>query len=317
MIIPKPLPKLKGFAVYVYTFAILTTYSCVTSPGTAAPGPDAVPLPSYTRGTTFVYSNGTWETVIDTGPGSVTWLNHRREISSGSADFTLRRMQWETDTRRGARQFGPREDLIVNGETSLWPLRVGNVANFNETGVWFDKNKAIERSYSTAWSCGVKGTEPISVLAGEFDAWKIECKRYEVSGSRSRSQIREVDTWYYVPDVGNYVLMTTNYREQNNPRRMELLAVLPPLDDLPPPARTAINTSFQQALELKKSGESLQWKDPAADISVEITPAGTFRTPSGSFSRRYVQKLSLPAGQRTYYGMAIRGADGVWAVPRR
>lgn len=317
MNIPKPLRKLKGLAVYVYTFVALMTYSCVTPPGTATPRPDAVPLPSYTKDTTFVYSNGTWETVLDTGPDSVTWLNHRREISSGSADFTLRRMQWETDTRRGTRQFGPRDDLIVNGETSLWPLRVGNVANFNESGVWFDKKKAIERSYSTAWSCAVKGTEHISVLAGEFDAWKIECKRYDVAGSRSLSQIREVDTWYYVPEVGHYVLMTAKYRDQNNPRRLELLAVLPPIDGLPPAARTAISRSFQQALEFKKSGESLQWKGPTADISVEITPAGTFRTPDGSFSRRYVQKLSLPAGQRTYYGMAIRGADGVWAVPRR
>jgi hypothetical protein len=312
-----PLPKLKGFAAYVYAFAVLTTFSCVSPPGTATPRPEAVALPSYTKGTTFVYSNGTWETVLNTGQDSVTWLNHRREISSGSADFTLRRMQWETDTRRGARQFGPRDDLFVNGETSLWPLRVGNVANFNETGVWFDKKKAVERSYSAAWSCGVKGTEHVSVLAGEFDAWKIECKRYDVSGSRSRSQIREVDTWYYVPEVGHYVLMTAKYHEQNNMRRLELLAVLPPLGDLPRAARTAINRSFQQALEFKKSGESLQWKDPAADISVEITPAGTFRTPDGSFSRRYVQRLSLPAGERTYYGMAIREADGVWAVPRR
>ncbi len=317
MNLPKLVRTLKGLALTAYTFAALTTYGCITAPGTTAPEHGAVPLPSYSKGTTFVYSNGTWESVLDTAPDSVTWLNHRRNISSGSPDFTLRRTKWETDTRRGTRQFGPRDDLFFPSATSLWPLRVGKVANYTETGVWLDKKEAIENSYRTDWSCAVEGTEHITVMAGEFDAWKIECRRYYVSGSKSQSQIREINTWYYAPEVGHYVLMTIKYPEQNNPRRLELLAVLPPLDDLPAAARSAINRSFQQALEFKKSGESLQWSGSSAGISVETTPAGTFKTSDGSFSRRYVQKFSLPAGQQTYYGMAVRSADGVWSVPRR
>ena len=314
---PKLGRKVKGLAVYVYMFAALTTYSCITTTGTTVLEHGAVPLPSYTKGTTFVYSNGTWETVLDTAPDSVTWQNYRRDISSGSPDFTRRRARWETDTRWGTRQFGPRDDLIFKSETSLWPLRDGNVANFTETGVWIDKKQAIENSYRTDWSCSAGGTEHISVMAGEFDTWKVECKRYYVYGSKSQSQIREIDTWYYAPEVGHYVLMTVKYHDQNNSRRLELLAVLPPLDDLPPAARSAINRSFQQALEFKKSGESSQWSGPITGISVETTPAGTFRTSDGSFCRRYVQKLSLPAGQQTYYGMAVRSAEGVWSVPRR
>jgi len=307
----------KSFAVCASMFAGLTTYACITAPGTTALERDAVPLPSYIKGTTFVYSNGTWETVLDTTSNSITWLNHRRNISSGSPDFTLRRTKWETDTRQGTRQFGPRDDLIVPSATSLWPLRIGKVANYTETGFWNDKKEAIENSYRTDWSCAVEGTEHISVMAGEFDAWKIECKRFHVSGSKSRSQIREVDTWYYAPEVGHFVLMTVKYHEQNNSRRLELLAVLPPLDDLPTKARSAINRSFQQALEFKKSGESLRWSGSSGGISVETTPAGTFKTPDGSFSRRYVQKVSLPDRQQTYYGMAVRSADGVWSVPQR
>ena len=314
---PKLVQTLKGLAVYAYTIAALTTYGCTTAPRTTAPEHDTVPLPSYTKGTTFVYSNGTWETVLKTAPDSVTWLNHRRNISSGSPDFTHRRTEWETDTRRGTRQFGPRDDLFFPSATSLWPLRVGKVANYTETGVWLDKKETIENSYRSDWSCAVEGTEHISVMAGEFDAWKIACKRYYVFGSKSQSQIREVDSWYYAPEVGHFVLMTVKYHEQNHSRRLELLAVLPPLDDLPAKARSAINRSFQQALEFKKSGESSQWTGSSAGISVETTPAGTFKTPDGSFSRRYVQKLSLPDGQQTCYGMAVRSADGVWSIPRR
>ena len=314
---PNPGRKVKGLAIYVFTVATLTTYSCIIANGTTAPDHGAVPLPSYTKGTTFVYSNGMWETVLGTATDSVTWLNHRRDISSGSPDFTLRRTLWETDTRRGTRQFGPRDDLIVKSETSLWPLRVGNIANFTEAGTWIDKKEVVENPYRRDWSCSVEGTEHISVMAGDFDTWKIECKRYHVSGSKSQSQIRESDTWYYAPEVGHYVLMTVKYPAKNNSRRLELLAVLPPLDHLLPAARSALNRSFQQALEFKKSGESSLWSDSSTGISVETTPAGTFRAPDGSFCRRYVQKLSLPAGKQTYYGMAVRGADRLWFVPQR
>jgi hypothetical protein len=314
---PKLGRNVKGLALYLCTFAALTTYSCITTTGTTATDHGAVPLPSYTKGTTFVYSNGTWETVLDTTPDSVTWINHRRNISSGFPDFTLRRTKWETDTRQGTREFGPRDDLIVKSETSLWPLRVGNVANFTETGVWVDKKEATENSYSTDWNCAVEGTEHISVLAGDFDTWKIECRRYHVFGSRSQSRLREVETWFYAPEVDHYVLRTKKYPYQNSSRRLELLAVLPPLDGLPAETRSEINRSFQQALEYKKSGESLRWSGASAGVSVETIPAGTFRTPDGSFSRRYVQKLRRPSGQQTYYGMAVRSADGVWSVPGR
>jgi hypothetical protein len=317
MNIAKLFQRRRGFALNACMFAALTAYGCVTAPGRTTPEYNAVPLPSYTRGTTFVYSDGTWETVLDTAPGSITWLDHHRNISSGSPDFTLRRTEWETDARRGTREFGPRDDLIVKSDASLWPLRVGNVANYTETGRWIDKKENVENSYRMDWNCAVEGTEQISVMTGEFDAWKIECKRYYVSGSKSQSQIREIDTWYYAPEVGHYILMTVKYHDQNSQRRLELLAVLPPLDGLPAAARSEINRSFQRALEFKKSGESLQWSGGSTGVSVETTPTGTFRTPDGSFSRRYIQKFNLPAGQQTYYGMAIRNTDGVWSVPRR
>ncbi len=95
-----------------------------------------------------------------------------------------------------------------------------------------------------------------------------------------------------------------------------LLAVLPPTDGIPADARRKMNQSFQQAMEFKKSGESVSWSAPQAGVSGEIIPRGTFRL-DGSYSRRYVQRLKLSDVQRTYYGMAVRGANGVWGIPRR
>ena len=58
-------------------------------------------LPTYRQGTTFVYSDGSWETVVANSAGQVTWRDHRGYVSSGSADFTRRRAEWQTRTRQG------------------------------------------------------------------------------------------------------------------------------------------------------------------------------------------------------------------------
>jgi surface antigen len=78
-----------------------------------------------------------------------------------------------------------------------------------------------------------------------------------------------------------------------------------------------MDATFQKAMEFKKSGESVPWSLPNAALSGEITPTGTFRLANGSFCRRFVQKVKLADGHRTYYGMAVRNSDGVWVIPRR
>lgn len=294
----------------------LAVYSCVTVP--QSPGPQLSPaaLPSYSKGTTFVYSDGRWETVAGTSPGVATWSDDRDNVSSGSPDFTYRPSKWESKTRSVTRQFGPRTDVYTQSATTLWPLRTGNVANYSETGTWIEKD-GTDSSYQTAWSCAVEGTERISVMAGDFDTYKIVCKRYYVSRGNKRSNLREAKTWNYAPEAGHYVLATARYYYDKKPWRQELLAVLPPLNGLSAEARRQMERSFQQALERKKSGQSVSWSSAKLRASVETMPTKTFKTPDGNFSRRYVQKLTLPDGQRTYYGMAVRNSSGVWEVPRK
>lgn len=294
----------------------LAVYSCVTVPQSPGPQLSPAPLPSYSKGTTFVYSDGRWETVAGTSQGVATWSDDRDNVSSGSPDFTYRPSKWESKTRSVTRQFGPRTDVYTQSATTLWPLRTGNVANYSETGTWIEKD-GTDSSYQTAWSCAVEGTERISVMAGDFDTYKIACQRYYVSGGNKRSNLREAKTWNYAPEVGHYVLATTRYYYDKKPRRQELLAVLPPLNGLSAEARRQMERSFQQALERKKSGQSVSWSSAKLRASVETMPTKTFKTPDGTYSRRYVQKLTLPDGQRTYYGMAVRNSSGVWEVPRK
>jgi surface antigen len=126
-----------------------------------------------------------------------------------------------------------------------------------------------------------------------------------------------VKTWFFAPEVGHYVLTSSKYYYRQNPRRQELLAVLPPLDGITPEARQKMDRSFQTALEFNKRGESVRWSNQQTGISGEIMASHTFKTSDGKYYRRYIQKLKLPDSHRTYYGMAVRGSDGVWAIPRR
>jgi len=294
----------------------LISYGCATTAHSSGPELGPAQLPTYKVGTTFIYSDGAWETVTAVAPGMVTWTNHRGAISSGSPDFTYRAAKWQSRTGQGTRRYIVQKGLLVRKSTSLWPLQKENAVSFTEMGTW-QQNADSARSYQTDWSCRVEGAERVSVMAGEFDAWKIVCIRYSVPNSWGKTRAIETKTWYYSPEIEHYVLMNSRYHYKNSSRRQELLAVLPPTDGIPADARLKMNQSFQQAMEFKKSGESLSWSAPQADVSGEIIPRGTFQLADDSYSRRYVQRLKLPDGQRIYYGMAVRDSKGVWGIPRR
>jgi hypothetical protein len=113
-------------------FLVLTLvfWGCTTAQRYSSANQNPEPLPVYRQGTTFVYADGTWETVKAVAPNIVTWKNHRGYTSNGTPDFTHRRIYYKTRTRQGTRTFGPRKDLILSGNETLWPLKIGNTASY-------------------------------------------------------------------------------------------------------------------------------------------------------------------------------------------
>lgn len=296
----------------IKTLIILSLAVVGCAAGRQAIGPDLTPapLPSYTEGTKYIYSNNTWEMVTAATPDMVSWVDHRGKVSSGSPDFIFRRAKWQTKKREGKREFQQRRGFFLGDAITLWPLRKGNSYSYTEFGSWSEKD-GPEKSYLAKWTCEVVGTETVFVVAGEFDTWKILCRRYN-----SASRLREVKTWYYAPAVGHYVLSTSQYRYRKASRRLELVAVLPDQKSLSTKVQRKMKTSFQQAMEFKKSGISVPWSDSSSDMFGKTTPTGTFQLENGTFCRRYVQSLNLPEGKRTYYGIACRDSRGEWLIPR-
>lgn len=301
---------------FVLIIFILKIFICTDAQSASLQNQNFEPQPVFRLGTTFVYSDGTWETVVATAPNVITWKDHRGYISTGTPDFTRRRMHYQTRTRQGTRTFGPRENLFIRRSESIWPLKIGNKASYTEYGTWIDKRDNSKHTYRTHWSCEVVGTERIVVLAGEFDTWKIVCSRYNASRS-ARSRPREIKTWYYAPEIGHFVLLKSRYFYNKPSRRQELLAVLPPKESLPSQARRKMDMSFQKAMEHKVSGDSDSWSIASAMAFGTTTPYGTFKLNDSTFCRRYIQGLNFAGDQQTYYGMACREPKGKWLIPRR
>ncbi len=304
----------------LYASIILVLFSTTVSISSAdANALDLKPatLPKYQPGNTYVYSNGTWETAIEVSPEGIVWRNHRGWMSTGSADFTYKRFKWETTSRYGYRQFNQTRFLITPPTTSLWPLQVGNRTRFDELGRWFDQ-QLIEHRYDSFWSCEVLGTERVSIAAGDFDTWKITCKRYP-DKFRAVSKTREYRTWYYAPALNHWVIEERDYNGYRENQRKELIAILPDLqtfssdkDDI-----SAVQKQFQNALEFSPSGEASVWENFDQQLVIGVTPVRTLKHSSGHICRQYRQVLAKEGLAYEYPGIACRSESGRWSVPRR
>lgn len=277
---------------------------------------DVSDLPVYKKGTTYVYSDRTWERVENTKPGLVNWVDYRGYKSSGSEDIIFRKMQWETSTREGRREFTPFKSVFFEQPKSLWPLKIGNKFRYFEVGKWNEKKSPGNiKSYSATWHCSVKGTEHISVLAGEFDTWKIKCVRYRNYNDIDHS--REIVFWNYAPEINHFVLKTHDYMYNKKPKRIELAAILPPKSVLSQQVQELRNKTIQKALEFNKRGKNAQWSSDADRISGSITPSGTFKIASSKYCRQYVEKLNMEGNPSTMYSIACRNEEKKWVVPMR
>lgn len=276
------------------------------------------PLPVYRAGDTYVYSNGTWERVVATDGTMVQWVNYKGNMSRGSADFTFKRAQWQTSSRRGFRSFKHTEYLFSKPNTTLWPLAVGNSTRYDEFGKWTGRDGIINE-YDSFWRCGVEAKERTMAAVGEFDTWTITCGRYRDSISYPKSPAREYRTYQYAPALSHWMVENRDNRGNKADTRKELVAVMPDLllftgDDL---AVNQLQEQFQQVLENHASGQSDIWMTRSGKVSSTLTPLATYAREDGLYCRQYLQYVESREFSNTYAGMACRGAKGLWKVLRR
>ena len=303
--------------VHLLLFMFFTPVLSPAADNANSLGLKPAPLPRYQAGTKYVYSNGTWETVIKVSPEGITWRNYRDAISTTAPDFTYKSYEWQTTDRYGYRQFEQTRFLMSPPTSTLWPLQVGKKTRFDEKGRWFDQQR-VEHRYESFWICEVKGTERVSVGAGEFDTWKITCRRYP-DKFRATAKVREYRTWYYAPSVNHWVLEARDYNGYRPNRRRELVGVLPDLRTFTAQESDifAIQKQFQNALESNVIEDTNVWENFQQQLVIGVTPVKSFKHSSGGICRQYRQVLAKDGIPYEFPGIACRSDKGRWAVPRR
>lgn len=287
-------------------------------PPTSTPAIGKSELPKYAIGTTYVYSNGSWERIAEIHPSYLIWENERGDQFLSSPDFTYRPARWESKNMKGYRSYSPTEYMYSSTRTSIWPLMLGNRINFDEKSKWGVPG-VYEKHADATWKCSVNSTQRISVPAGNFDTYRITCSRYSKVTRAKRARLWEDKTFYYAPAVGHWVLLEQDFFGARPKVRKELVAVLPSLSALGINKTTAIGIKehFQQTLGTARSGEMERWNSDDEKISFSMTPLATYRLADGTPCRQYEQRLDLGWQSKNYFGIACRGESGLWAVPRR
>lgn len=275
-------------------------------------------LPEYTVATTFVYSDGSWEKVVETNPSYVIWETSRGERLLSSPDFTYRPARWELKNMKGYRFFTPTRYLYSTTQASVWPLAVGNRTHFDEKSKWGIPG-VYEKHAEATWKCSVNGTERVQVPAGTFETWNISCARYSKVTGAGRGALWEEKTFHYAPAVGHWVVLDQDFQGSQPKIHRELVAILPSLSSLgiDKNAIIGIKEHFQQTLGTSPSGEMSRWTDDGRKISFTMTPVATYLLADGTPCRRYEQRLDLGWQSRMYYGIACRGESGLWSIPRK
>jgi hypothetical protein len=109
-----------AFLRYLLLFQLLMLpIGCSTATKPVGTHDVSVALPSYELGATYVYSDGSWESVAGISPQLVTWHDHRGNGYNRFSDFTYPSAKWKTRKRHGSREFVLRNDVLFKKKTSL------------------------------------------------------------------------------------------------------------------------------------------------------------------------------------------------------
>ena len=149
---------------------------------------DQTQRPIFGVGDRYRFDNPeiTWEVTAVHGE-RVYWQSAGGDEQVTSTNPLLPAFAWQS-ARRGSGQR-----IISNQAGDIFPLKVGARMTFRST-VSTDKPPF---GWEFEWSCDVVGKERVTVPAGEFDSFRVQCGR---QGSRELS-------FYYVPEIGHYARM--------------------------------------------------------------------------------------------------------------
>jgi hypothetical protein len=184
----------------------LTLSGCVSIKN---PGIEIAPLPSASTpvpvsGDFYVFSDGYIEEVVGSNALSTHWsLGYGSTQAIKRHEIELLPVEWES----GKTKFSLE---IQNQSRSLWPLVVGNKSDVSATVTATTDN--VSQQFSEDWNCSVPKSMRLTLSAGQFDTFLIDCRRSSASGAHW--QRRRLN---YAPSIGHYVRAIEEVRTHSFP----------------------------------------------------------------------------------------------------
>ena len=223
----------------------LTGCVSIKNPGVEiAPMPiAATPMP--VSGDFFVFSDGYIEEVVATNELSTHWsLGYGSTQAIKRHEIELMPIEWESGTTKYS-------FTIQNQSRSLWPLSVGNKADISATATATTDN--VSQQFSEDWACNVPKSMRLTLAAGQFDTFLIDCRRSSAPGAHW--QRRRLN---YAPSLGHYVRAIEEVRTHSFPGYVFKQRDLIDFRKFTPSSNTENRqTLIQTALNKQPAGTSL------------------------------------------------------------
>src|SRR5258708_34489225 len=173
-------------------------------PEEAKSGP--APKPVYAVGDSYMFEdNGTSvrEEVMGFSGSHVIWFNDRGMSWTTNSDVISPPLAWSADARLGS---GSQHRFGDPGQ--LFPLEPGKSVRFLVAG----SSENLPDGWQAENECAVKANDEVKVKAGSFMAFRIDCRRGEVT-----------ESLFYAPIVENYVLRLRQRGDAEPHERKELV----------------------------------------------------------------------------------------------
>lgn len=264
----------------------------------------AAQRPDVEAGDTYVYSDGSVETVLRRDGQRVWWKSRDGSEELAYANFLLPR--WRRD---GPLPEPPRIDADPDG---LWPGTKGTPVSFHVTISNADAASSAS-TVSQEWRCAMGRKQRIEVPAGQIDTLVVTCDRSPAPAGQWRQRI-----WYYSPAMRHFVRREDRMADGTSSRPVELVAIRPGGAGWPPAARAGLDWALEQALENGPDATPIDWMSSAVEDSYSIRALSASASELGAGQRclTYAQQRFPEGRYRVYGGLACKDPlTGGWTVP--
>ena len=257
-------------------------------------------LPNYSVGEFFSFDDGTTTVITAVSNEKVTWGYHNGATSTGYRNFILPALTWTSANSHSTATSTAPVDL-------LWPLATGNQGQYESHQVISRDDQIESTEFSRKWDCTVEGTERVSVPAGTFDTYVIDCKRYSSTSNSWRATRR----YYYAPDIGHYVIRDDKFRSRSD-RTRKLVTYGFNSTFLPKQEQINLNRKLQNTLSKNPDGIASTWKSKPGDITAMLVPVNSYTGINGTECRDYYSVYSVKGRIRKNVRSVCRPPDGQW-----